>query len=63
MRKATETPMTFEETYPRYPYSDLVRLGIAVARLIVRRKRRHERLAAEKGSGARSEADATFPSA
>ena len=28
--------MTFEETYPRYPFSELVRLALSAAQRIVR---------------------------
>ncbi len=31
---------TFEETYPRYPFAELVRLSIELARLIGDRRRR-----------------------
>jgi len=30
--------MTFEETYPHYPFSDLVRLGLVAGRGILRAK-------------------------
>jgi len=54
-----ETPekrKSFEETYPNFPFAELVRLGIAVARLIVRRKRRGERVCPEAKAG-------TYPTA
>jgi hypothetical protein len=28
--------MTFEETYPRYAFSELVRLGLAAAKFVIR---------------------------
>lgn len=31
-----EQPASFEETYPRYPFADLVRLGTALAAIFLR---------------------------
>ncbi len=53
MQKPSETPKSFEETYPHNPFAELVRLGIAVAQLIVRRKRRRERFYPEHKAGTR----------
>ena len=39
-----ERRLTFEETYPRYEFSELVRIGLAFAAWIARR--RHPRVAA-----------------
>ena len=35
-----ETIKTFEETYPKYPFAELVRLSIALGRVIGDRRRR-----------------------
>lgn len=35
MKKTRETPDTFEETYPHYPFAELVRLGIGGARWVL----------------------------
>lgn len=46
---------SFEATYPRYEFSELVRLGVGLARLIagVRRRRpAHGRMAADGGMAA-----------
>ncbi len=55
MQKPSETPKSFEETYPHYPFAELVGLGIAVAQLIIRRKRRSERLFSEQKAAPRPE--------
>lgn len=34
--------MTFEETYPRYAFSDLVRLAVAAASIVVRFRRQRQ---------------------
>jgi len=57
MRKPPETTKFFEETYPQYRFAEIVRLGIAVAQLIVRRKRRREKLYPEHNADARSDGD------
>lgn len=38
--KAREAGETFEESYPAHPFSELVRLGIAIARLVANARRR-----------------------
>ncbi len=43
--------MTFEETYPQYPFADLVALGVFVAAMIVRHDRRHRDAIVAHGSG------------
>ena len=36
-RRTYEEDATFEETYPRYPFSELVRLSVALGGLVARR--------------------------
>ena len=36
LEKTRETPDSFEETYPRYPFAELVRLGLSGARWVCR---------------------------
>jgi hypothetical protein len=38
-RTSEEKRPTFEETYPRYEFSELVRIGLAFAAWIARRRR------------------------
>jgi hypothetical protein len=38
-RTSEEKHPTFEETYPRYEFSELVRIGLALAAWIARRRR------------------------
>lgn len=57
MRKPPETTKSFEETYPQYRFAEIVRLGIAVAKLIERRKRRREKLFPEHNAGTRPDGD------
>lgn len=40
LEKTRETPDSFEETYPRYPFAELVRLGIGGARWVLRLRRK-----------------------
>jgi len=37
-RKLTPPPTSFEETYPKYPWAPLVRLGLQLAKLWVQRR-------------------------
>jgi len=43
MGKPRPTPKSFEETYPDYPFANLVRAGVGIAGVIVRRRRRRQR--------------------
>ncbi len=40
MGKPRPTPKTFEETYPDYPFSNLVGAGLGLATVVARRRRR-----------------------
>ena len=40
MGKPHPTPKTFEETYPDYPFSNLVRAGLGLADIVSRRRHR-----------------------
>jgi hypothetical protein len=40
LRTSDEKPPTFEETYPRYEFSELVRITLAIADWMARRLRR-----------------------
>ena len=40
MGKPHPTPKSFEETYPDYPFSNLVRAGIGLAEIVDKRRRR-----------------------
>ena len=42
MGKPRPTPKTFEETYPDYPFANLVRAGVGLASIVGRRRRRRE---------------------
>ncbi len=42
MKEPRETTATFEETYPQYPFAELVRLGVGLAAFIVRHRRQRE---------------------
>lgn len=50
MEKTRETPKSFEETYPEYPFAELVRLGLSAAQWIVRARRK---LRADRGHAQR----------
>ena len=39
MKGPSEKIATFEETYPQYPFAELVRLGVGLASFIVRHRR------------------------
>ena len=45
MGKPRPTPKSFEETYPDYPFANLVRAGVGLAEIVGnrRRKRRETR--------------------
>ena len=40
MGEPRPTPKSFEETYPDYPFSNLVRAGIGLAEIVDKRRRR-----------------------
>ncbi|MDJ0951032.1 MAG: hypothetical protein QNJ94_19145 [Alphaproteobacteria bacterium] len=59
MEKLRRPPRSFEETYAQYPFAELVRLGIGVARQIAQLRRQLRRRSYGQQAGTLNNSGAT----